>query len=267
MDTERPQEALQRLCVESYLVWIDDLLSQKGVLSRVAVKQSPVHLQIPDQSVTRAHRQTANVQIEEDLGLGACVCGRDIRVFSSNLQPAIRAPSHNNNTGERAISGWHGVCQPTFVCAVEGGEGDSKEGGGVFASINQMREGPLGVTVTAQTLDEPEPRGETLDHRPDAIRVRVAHIITCRGRHLATGLLGHVRVNGEHLTSADEPVVFGPVQLEAVETDHVLQVHQHHHQGVQLVSQPEVCEANTVKRSRHHSELWRKTSQEEPSSE
>lgn len=69
------------------------------------------------------------------------------------------------------------------------------------------------------------------------------------------------------LTSADEPVVFGPVQLKAVETDHVLQVHQHHHQRVELVSQPEVCKANAVKRSRHHSKLRRKTSQEEPSSE
>lgn len=64
------------------------------------------------------------------------------------------------------------------MCAVEGGEGNSEEGGGIFASINQMREGPLGVTVTAQTLDESEPRRKTLDHRPNAIRVRVAHIVT-----------------------------------------------------------------------------------------
>lgn len=52
--------------------------------------------------------------------------------------------------------------------------------------------------------------------------------------------------------------MFGPVQFKTVETYHVLQIHQNHHQRVQLVSQPEVCEADTVKRSSHHSKLQRK---------
>lgn len=46
-----------------------------------------------------------------------------------------------------------------------------------------------------------------------------------------------------------------PVQFEAVETDHVLQVHQDHHQRVQLVSQPEVRKTDTMKWSRYHSKL------------
>lgn len=57
--------------------------------------------------------------------------------------------------------------------------------------------------------------------------------------------------------AADESVVFFPVQFKAVEADHVLQVHQNHHQRVELVSQPEVCEADSVERGRHHTELSR----------
>lgn len=61
--TDRP------LCVEKHLLWVDDLLSQKGVLSCVAVEQTPVHLQIPDQCVAWADYETADVQVEEDLGI------------------------------------------------------------------------------------------------------------------------------------------------------------------------------------------------------
>lgn len=52
--------------------------------------------------------------------------------------------------------------------------------------------------------------------------------------------------------------MFFPVQFKTVETDHVLQIHQDHAQRVQLVSQPEVCEADAMKWSRHHSKLWKK---------
>lgn len=45
-----------------------------------------------------------------------------------------------------------------------------------------MREGPLGVTVTSQTLDESEPSRKTLNHRTDAIGVGITHISTCRER-------------------------------------------------------------------------------------
>lgn len=61
------------------------------------------------------------------------------------------------------------------MCAVQGREGDDKEGSGVFPSINQVREGPLGVTVTSKTLDESEPSRKTLDHRTDAIGVGITH--------------------------------------------------------------------------------------------
>lgn len=53
-----------------YLVRVDNLLPQEGVLSSVAVKQAPVHLQVPDQSVAGAHQQAADVQVEEDLRIG-----------------------------------------------------------------------------------------------------------------------------------------------------------------------------------------------------
>lgn len=57
----------------------------------------------------------------------------------------------------------------------------------------------------------------------------------------------------------DESVAFCPDQLRTVETDHILQIHQHHHQRVQLVSQPEVSKANMVERSSNHPELWSQT--------
>lgn len=52
---------------------------------------------------------------------------------------------------------------PTSVCGVECSKGDDKEGGRIFPSIHQVREGSLGVTVTPQALNEAEPGGQTLD--------------------------------------------------------------------------------------------------------
>lgn len=49
--------------------------------------------------------------------------------------------------------------------------------------------------------------------------------------------------------------MLGPLQLKAVEADHVLQVHQNRRQRVELVCQPEVREADAMERSRDHSEL------------
>ena len=51
----------------------------------------------------------------------------------------------------------------TSVRGVKRCEGDDKESCGIFPGINQVREGPLGVTVTPQALDEAEPGGQTLD--------------------------------------------------------------------------------------------------------
>lgn len=65
------------------------------------------------------------------------------------------------------------------MCAVEGGKGDDKERSGVFPGVDQVREGPFGVAVTSQTLDETEPGGKTLDDRADAVGVGVTHVFTC----------------------------------------------------------------------------------------
>lgn len=68
------------------------------------------------------------------------------------------------------------VC-PTSVCGVECSEGDDKEGGRIFPSIHQVREGPLSVTVTPQALDEAQPGGQTLDDGAQAVRVAVAYVV------------------------------------------------------------------------------------------
>lgn len=69
------------------------------------------------------------------------------------------------------------------MCVVKGSEGDNKEGCGVFPSVNQVREGPFGVTVAPQTLDETEPSRKTLDHCTDTIGVGITHIFTCKEVH------------------------------------------------------------------------------------
>lgn len=73
------------------------------------------------------------------------------------------------------MGGWK---SSTFVSAVQSCKGDNKEGGGVFAGVDKVREGPFSVSITAQTLDESEPGWQALDHRSDSVRVRVTH--TCK---------------------------------------------------------------------------------------
>lgn len=71
----------------------------------------------------------------------------------------------------------------TFMCVVKGGEGDDKERSGVFPSVDQVREGPLGVAVPSQALDESKPGRKTLDHRPDPVGVGITNVSTCRETH------------------------------------------------------------------------------------
>lgn len=66
---------------------------------------------------------------------------------------------------------------PTSVRGVQRGEGDDKEGCRILPSVHQVREGPLGVTVTPQALDEAEPSGQTLDDGAHTVRVAVAHVV------------------------------------------------------------------------------------------
>lgn len=63
------------------------------------------------------------------------------------------------------------------MCSIEGCKGDDEEGGGIFPSIHQVWESPLGVAVTPQALDETDPGGQTLDDGAQAVRVAVAHVI------------------------------------------------------------------------------------------
>lgn len=80
----------------------------------------------------------------------------------------------------------------TSVRGVESGKGDHEEGGGVFASIDQVREGPLGVSVTPQALDEAEPGRQTLDDGAQAVGVAVTQsdrFCRRRKRHFGTSYL------------------------------------------------------------------------------
>lgn len=64
------------------------------------------------------------------------------------------------------------------MCGVEGGKGDNKEGGRIFPSVHQVREGPLCVTVTPQALDETQPSRQTLDDGTETVGVAVAHEVS-----------------------------------------------------------------------------------------
>lgn len=52
-----------------------------------------------------------------------------------------------------------------------------------------------------------------------------------------------------------QPVTVVPLQLEDIETDEILKVHQNKHQRVELISQPEVRKLYAVKRSGKHTKL------------
>lgn len=46
-----------------------------------------------------------------------------------------------------------------------------------------------------------------------------------------------------------------PLNLKAVEADHVFQIHEYYDQAVELISQPEICEAYLVEGSSEYSKL------------
>lgn len=65
------------------------------------------------------------------------------------------------------------------MCAVQRSKGDNKERSGVFPSVDQVREGPLGVAITSQALDESKPGGKTLDHCTHAVGVGITNVSPC----------------------------------------------------------------------------------------
>lgn len=52
-----------------------------------------------------------------------------------------------------------------------------------------------------------------------------------------------------------KPITVRPLNLEAVEANHVFQIHEYYNQAVELISQPEICEAHLVEGSGEHSKL------------
>lgn len=59
----------------------------------------------------------------------------------------------------------------------------------------------------------------------------------------------------EHVTFRQQALAVAPLQLKDVEADQILQVHQNHHQRVELISQPEVGKLHAVKRRSEHAKL------------
>lgn len=57
------------------------------------------------------------------------------------------------------------------------------------------------------------------------------------------------------LKLGQQALAVGPLQLEDVEADEILQVHENKNQGVELIRQPEVRKLHSVKRRREHAKL------------
>lgn len=70
----------------------------------------------------------------------------------------------------------------TCMRFVEGCKCHHEEGSGVFASIDQMGKGSLGVTVSAQALNESQPSRNALNNRSHTIRIVVADLFICKQR-------------------------------------------------------------------------------------
>lgn len=56
-------------------------------------------------------------------------------------------------------------------------------------------------------------------------------------------------------TFSQQCIFVTPLELKAIETDHVFQVRKYHSQTVQLISQPEICKAHFMEGSSEHPEL------------
>lgn len=64
-----------------------------------------------------------------------------------------------------------------------------------------------------------------------------------------------------HTWTCEQSIIVAPLELKAVEADHVLQVHKNHSQTVKLISQPEISKAHFMERGCKHPELQSKVAQ------
>lgn len=65
----------------------------------------------------------------------------------------------------------------------------------------------------------------------------------------------HKAVSNFSTCICQKPITVRPLNLEAVEANHVFQIHEYYNQAVELISQPEICEAHLVEGSGEHSKL------------
>lgn len=54
---------------QTHFLWVDNSFSKKGIFTSIFVKETPVHLQVPDEGVARADEIEDNPQVEEHLGV------------------------------------------------------------------------------------------------------------------------------------------------------------------------------------------------------
>ena len=97
--------------------------------------------------------------------------------MESELWKMKTEKTHNTTTTslQNECSGNHGQLL-TDVDAVEDGEQLDEERGGVFSSVDHMREEQLGVMVTPKALGKAEPRRQARDDAADSVDVLCADI-------------------------------------------------------------------------------------------
>lgn len=53
----------------THFLWVDNSFSKKGIFTSIFVKETPVHLQVPNKGIARADEIEDNPQVEEHLGV------------------------------------------------------------------------------------------------------------------------------------------------------------------------------------------------------
>lgn len=111
----------------THRAWVNNLLSEKCVLSGILVEQAPVHLQVPCKRVARADSLTDDPSVCEWI------------IERAVVLRAVKVPQR--------------------------GEQNDEKRRGILSSVHQMRKCLARVSVTPKTLRKTEPSWQAVDDR------------------------------------------------------------------------------------------------------
>lgn len=104
-----------------------------------------------------------------------------------------------------------------------------EKSGGIFARIYEMRKRLLGVIVSAQALGEPHPSRDAIHQGSGDDEIEPAHLVVISG--------------------------IQPVSVRQVKVGEKMKIQEYDDETVELISEPEVCEADVIEWSGYQSPL------------